>query len=111
MLKQRKHDDDDDFDERGVLKEGRQMRVLDARPPDVAKHSGRRHDGSGNHQLIHHMPGFSDRQRRLHGRRAPARPRRARSVSARHRCGVEARRRRLASPRGDERAYEASLLR
>ncbi len=58
MLKQRKHDDDDDFDERGVLKEGRQMRVLDARPPDVAKHSGRLHDGSGNHQLIHHMPGF-----------------------------------------------------
>jgi hypothetical protein len=62
MLKQRKRDDDDDFDERGVLKDGRQMRVpmstMDARPPDVAKHSGRLHDGSGNHQLIHHQPGF-----------------------------------------------------
>ncbi len=35
MLKQRKRDDD-----------------------DVAKHSERLHDGSGNHQLIHHIPGF-----------------------------------------------------
>jgi len=56
MLKQRKRDDD--FDERAVLKDGRQTRVLDARPPDVAKRSGRLHDGSGNHQLIHHTPGF-----------------------------------------------------
>ena len=58
MLKQRKHDDDDDFDERGVLKEGRQMRVLDAPTAGRREALGRLHDGSGNHQLIHHMPGF-----------------------------------------------------
>lgn len=58
----RRDDDSDEFDERGVLKDGRRMRVpmsaMDGLPREVARHTNSLHDGSGNHQHIHHMPGF-----------------------------------------------------
>jgi hypothetical protein len=59
MLKQRKRDDNDDFDERGVLKDGRRMRVpMSAMDGEVSRHDTGLHDGSGNRRLIHHQPGF-----------------------------------------------------
>ena len=67
LNKQRKRDDNDDFDERGVLKDGRRLRVpmsaMDGQQQEVSRHANHLHDGSGNRRLIHHQPGFvvSDR--------------------------------------------------
>ena len=62
MLKQRKRDDNDDFDAHGVLKDGRRMRVpmsaMDGQQQEVSRHANHLHDGSGNYQLINHQPGF-----------------------------------------------------
>ena len=60
---QRKRDDDDhNFDERGVLKDGRRMRVpmsaMDGQQQELSRHAHHLHDGSGNYHLIHHQPGF-----------------------------------------------------
>jgi hypothetical protein len=61
MVKQRKRDDNDDFDERDALKDGRMhvpMAAMDGSPREVSRHANHLHDGSGNYQLIHHQPGF-----------------------------------------------------
>jgi hypothetical protein len=53
-------DDDDAFDERGVLRDGHRFRVplmmQDAMQRDIASHAARLHDGRGG--PVGHRPGF-----------------------------------------------------
>jgi hypothetical protein len=101
---QRRIDDEDDaFDENGVLKDGHRVRVplmmMDGMQRDVRDHV-RIHDGHGNRDIVGHRPGFLVSDARANDARAETYDAYNRELVNAWRGGCDARKVTQRDPRG-----------